>query len=154
MRSTLTIGAEYLVHSGGTKYYEIVTFLNEAAKKFVEVRRWGPLATAKSGGGQTQTLEHDTAAQALESVRKQLNVKRRKDYGDKPAAWGLHRVTGNQSLGDAHNYVGVHYADAELVDELRVATGMAGTATRAEPEPTQPEKRQPEPDRGEQWGSW
>jgi predicted DNA-binding WGR domain protein len=101
MRSTLTIGAEYLVHSGGTKYYEIVTFLNEEAKKFIEVRRWGAMATAKSGGGQTQTIEHDTAAQALESVRKQLSAKRRKDYVDKTGGFGVHVHTGSQTLSAA-----------------------------------------------------
>jgi predicted DNA-binding WGR domain protein len=153
MRSTLTIGAEYLVHSGGTKYYEIVTFLNEEAKKFIEVRRWGAMATAKSGGGQTQTIEHDTAAQALESVRKQLSAKRRKDYVDKTGGFGVHVHTGSQTLSAAYRCIGEHYADPELVDQLRVATSAAAASIGSvEPEP--PKVAQPEPDRGEQWGSW
>lgn len=153
MRSTLTIGAEYLVHSGGTKYYEIVNFLNEDAKRFVEVRRWGAMATAKSGGGQTQVLSHGSAAQALESCRKQLRAKRAKGYADKTGGFGVHVHNGSQTLGAAHRCIGEHYADAELVDSLRVATGVAGTPSDpAEPEP--PKVAQPEPDRGESWGSW
>jgi predicted DNA-binding WGR domain protein len=154
MRSALTIGAEYLVHSGGTKYYEIVTFLNEDSKKFVEVRRWGAMVTARSGGGQTSILAHDTAAQALESCKKQLRAKRAKGYEDKPAKFGVHQHTGSQSLGDAYRGIGEHYADAEMVGSLRVATGSATFGDETEVEPVQPEKRRPEPDRGESWGSW
>lgn len=153
MRSTLTVGAEYLVHSGGTKYYEIATFLNEDAKKFIEVRRWGPMATAKRGSGQTQVLSHGTAAQALESVRKQLKVKR-KEYADKPGGFGLHVNAGSQTLGTAYRLIGEHYADPELAASLRIATSVAQLGDEDEVEPKVPEKIQPEPDRGAQWGSW
>jgi predicted DNA-binding WGR domain protein len=155
MPSTLVIGSDYLVHSGGTKFYEIVTFSNASEKTFVEVRRWGKIELAQSGGGQTQVLAHPTAADALDSARKQVRAKERGDYDKKPGKFGLHVANGTQTLGAAYRAIGEHYADPELVASVRLKTGSARDGAALEPAIDDlPKEPMPEPDRGESWGSW
>jgi hypothetical protein len=155
--STITVESELMVHEGGTKFYEIITFGSVEKETYLEVRRWGKTLYMRRGGGQTSVIKHRTLADMLDSARKQGGAKHKGGYQrDNSSKFGL--IDGKDSFTQdeflSQLSSGLHYEDASLI--ARLISELAVDAKAAEPtvKPVTEPVFEPSVDRGEAWGSW
>jgi predicted DNA-binding WGR domain protein len=160
------VNSNYLVHSGGTKFYEIVQITNAPAKRFVEIRRWGKAELGARAGGQIQILEHKSAGALADSAGRQLRTKQNKGYGGAVGAsgnFGLHSLAGGMSgvtltdediLKHLHKHFGDGEDRARIIEAAQIDPSGNVEETMDQSEFDVPKEPQPEPDRGETWGSW
>lgn len=148
-----------LVHSGGTKFYEVIIYVNESSGKAVVVKRWGRIES-RSVGGQQKFENHLNADSANKSAGKVIAEKLRGGYEIQApdASDSLFQRRGPMEIKDAdfsalavENY-GDRSTASGLVSYLRIAEGEASASDSA----TQPTRKrnEPEPVRSEDWGSW
>ena len=111
---TYKVETEYLEHSGGTKFYELVMIQEEPDGPCILLKRFGKLAD-RIGGGQVQISRGNLNACADE-YQKTLHAKRKGKSGQGQYAsverpeYGLHKRDGKSIFGVVlHKYAEEHY---------------------------------------------
>ena len=147
--------SRYLVHEGGTKFYETVVFHNADAKRFALVKRWGK--TGATGGGEILVDTFTTARAAQAAGEKIIASKMKRGYQVAANTHGFHGSDGPFKTVEAFiAAVGKHY----LVETSRRSVLAAMMLDNADvPEVTEEnevisEEPTPEPERDEDFGSW
>jgi len=148
---TIHIEPRYLAHEGGTKFYEVIQFYNVDAKKFVVAKRWG--AMGKSG--EVKIDAYPTQRKAQQEAEKIIRSKEGRGYAIASKNSGLHGLStdslGNDELSrQLRNHYRSDYANA-------IASGLLIEEVEAisvEEDDVVVEEPMPEPERGEEWGSW
>lgn len=150
----------FMLHEGGTKFYEIVLLNAADLKKFLVIKRWGK-TEARKGGGETQVIEYPTPRAALVAAEKLREDKAKRGYQITGAMHGFGARSAFTGTDDIRSAVKGHYtkhwpmvlghlgldviqgheATMMIVDELDSSDVVF-------------EQPPPEPDRGDSWGSW
>ena len=161
---SILIDAQMLLHEGGTKFYEVISYWNEDTKKGIYVKRWGKVSARDSGGGQIDIrdgvtfLDFSSVKQkALDIIRSKKNRGYDTDSMYKPRKGGLYDSS-PMSEGQFDGQVARHY-NATSADKVRLALGLSSSgAVNSEAIPVddqiQSEVTETEVDRGEEWASW
>lgn len=144
------IESKFLAHEGGTKFYEVVEFWNTEQSKYVVVKRWG----ANGSVGQKSIEAFSVLRKAQQHADKTISSKVSRGYEITPSSYGLHGIGASEvSVDDGaiNRLVRDHYGSGEeILEELglfeREIDPDEGEIVYEEPEP--------EPERGEEWGSW
>lgn len=157
MVGEIHVQATYLVHAGGTKFYEVIHFYNVDAKKFTLVKRWGKLAAA-DGGGECKVETYPTQRKLEEAANKIISSKQGRDYGTATSAHGFNPMgVSYRSAEDFNDILSKHYSSGHVVKEVLVNMGIEELEPR-EWIPTDDdvvsETPEPEPERDEDYGSW
>lgn len=159
----------FLMHEGGTKFYEVMLLHTVEHSMHLLIKRWGK-TSAIHGGGEIQIAQFPNARKAQSAADTLISQKRSRGYERQGGATiGLHgyggEITGG-SAGNIHGLLAAHYGKLnaaaivrefapELAHELRgrEITGvwideLGDVVSEGAKEPA------PEPERGEGWGSW
>ncbi len=146
------------MHEGGTKFYEVVQLYNADARKFILVKRWGK-AAARVRGGEIKVEEFSTAQRLDAAADKVIREKQGRGYSaTKPDAAGALHTRGGSSFAsetDFGNTLSMHYGPNGT--RIREVLGLSLGAVNPDDDDDDEvvvEEPQPEPDRGETWGSW
>lgn len=150
----------FMLHEGGTKFYEI-TLLNAAdLGKFLVIRRWGKIG-ARSTGGEIQIATHATPRAALLDAEKLKNDKTKRGYYIKDATHGFGARFSATGTDDILNAIKRHYVThwPMVVQHLgmdgdKITGKSADFMVVDEMADIVVEEPAPEPERGENWGSW
>jgi predicted DNA-binding WGR domain protein len=150
----------FMLHSGGTKFYEI-TLINAAdLKTFLVVKRWGKIEAIK-GGGEVQVLDYSTPRTALQAAEKLKNDKEKRGYQIKDATHGLGGSFAASGTADILSAIKGHYTKhwPMVLGHLGLDMTQGNEATMMIVEDDLDpsvvfEQPPPEPDRGDSWGSW
>lgn len=148
---SIHIEPRWLSHDSGTKFYEVIQFYNLEAKKFVVVKRWGPVSKA----GEVQTVECANARKAQQEADKIIKSKLGRGYMVAQSSAGLHGMSTHSMNEEAfQKALRSHYRldQANAIAET-LALGTV-VATVADEDDIVVEEPAPEPERGEEWGSW
>jgi predicted DNA-binding WGR domain protein len=152
MSKGITVTPIAMLHEGGTKFYEVVTFANHDDGHFVEVRRWGKVEQLKTGGGQVSVDSHPTQSSMAGSADKQIRAKDKGGYRTERSVHGFHDKGGYDYTANKVSFgLNSHYSGNHR-DAVRNALGIGGVAP-ADDAPA-PKREEAPVDRGEQWGSW
>jgi predicted DNA-binding WGR domain protein len=166
------IRPEFMGHEGGTKFYEIVQFHNNAGGRHATVFRWGKMGEAGNGGGQVKIERCASSGSAITAAAKKRSEKSGRGYQNLITGYGLFKLgAGKKAAGTTANSFNVanaemreklagHY-DLKTVEAIMNALGfdsaMSETAeiraTFGKSVPAFVEPK-PEPVRGADWGSW
>ena len=147
----IIVDATYMIHSGGTKFYEVISYSNERESRHASVRRWGKIGVA----GQSKVDYFNSRAQLSSSANEVVTGKVKHDYIKTFANFGIHKSKSfESSIGRLT--LGEHYDDLDIVDALaiglRLNDGIAGDDALVddyvESAPA------PAPARDGNWGSW
>jgi hypothetical protein len=154
--STITVSPTLQIHSGGTKFYEIIAFTNPIARRYVEVRRWGPVAQMKSGGGQMKIIEHDSGPAMTDSAARQFNAKQKGDYQiDRSTTFGYIASSKGGTWDSNALKKERHYTGPATREALFTKLALDATAdVPIEARPARKPAVEENVDRGEAWGSW
>lgn len=148
---SIHIEPRWLSHDSGTKFYEVIQFYNVDAKKFVVAKRWG--AVGKSG--EVQIAEYPTSRRAQQEADKIIKSKLGRGYTVAQSSAGLHGLSTDSMDADSlSRALRNHYRSdqANLIsDSLNLASVMP---VAVEDDEIVVEEPAPEPERGEEWGSW
>jgi predicted DNA-binding WGR domain protein len=148
---SIHIEARWLSHDSGTKFYEVIQFYNVDAKKFVVVKRWGPIGKT----GEVQFAEYPSSRKAQQEAEKIIKSKTGRGYMVSQSSAGLHGLgVDSIAAGELLSALNAHYrrdqataiAEAVGVDAMKVIMDEVDDIVVEEPAP--------EPERGEEWGSW
>lgn len=151
MSTAITVSSTEMMHEGGTKFYEIVTFDNLTNGNSVEVRRWGKAEQLTRGGGQASVDSHPNLKAMAASSARQVKAKEKGGYRSIASKHVFHSNNGTHGEAQIGSGIAAHYSDSKTRDSILEKLGIDPTAP-ASPEPL---KREEAPvDRGEQWGSW
>lgn len=159
MTGQIHIESRYLVHEGGTKFYETVTYLNPDEKKFVVAKRWGKIGAA-FGGGEIIVDAYSSARTAQGAAERVIEGKRKRGYALAATSHGFHGT--NVAYKDAGSFVaavGRHYTTEasrkSVLAAMYISDELQGTeATMAIIDEIVSETPEPEPDRDDSFGSW
>jgi len=147
------IESKFLAHEGGTKFYELVEFWNSEQGKYVVVKRWG----ANGSVGQKSVEGFPVLRKAQQVADRTVSSKVNRGYNITSSSYGLHGLGVSElsvENGDLGRAIQNHYGST---DEIWEALGLfeillpADDVTEADIISEEPE---PEPERGEEWGSW
>lgn len=161
MTTSLTHKATYLLHESGTKFYEVVQLYNADERKFVLVKRWGKVA-ARVRGGEIKVEEYQSALKLDAAAAKVVRDKESRGYAQtKPdTAGALHNRNGSYtSEKEFAGTVNMHYGPNGSRVESAILGHAHGASASSDDDDEDSsdvvvEEPQPEPDRGETWGSW
>ena len=155
MVGEIHVQATYLVHAGGTKFYEVIAFSNVDAKKFTLVKRWGKLAAA-DGGGECKVETYSTQRKLEEAAGKIISSKQGRDYGIATSAHGFNPMGVSYNRAeDFNDALSRHYSSGGAVAEVLIGMGIEDLAPREwEENEVVSETPEPEPERDEDYGSW
>jgi predicted DNA-binding WGR domain protein len=144
----------FMLHSGGTKFYEI-TLINAAdLKTFLVVKRWGKIEAIK-GGGEVQVLDYSTPRTALQAAEKLKNDKEKRGYQLKDPTHGLGGNFAASGTADILSAIKGHYTKHwPMVIQHLGLIDDSSPANDDDDEGIVSEQPLPEPDRGDTWGSW
>lgn len=156
---TYTIHTEYLEHSGGTKFYELVMIQEDSDGPCMLLKRFGKLAD-RIGGGQVQVSRGNLTACSAE-FQKTLDAKLKGKTGQgryetkSRPEYGLHKRNSQIILGAVlHKYTDEHYPSqhaASIFSYFDLKTeDYAEPSADIDPEDTKPEA----PATDASWGSW
>lgn len=142
-------------HSGGTKFYEVITLIDELSNQSVVVRRWGKM-TAINGGGETKIESYRNPREATVMANTTLSQKKKRGYSQVGSTFGLH---GAERLNEKflHDRLKAHYCgNSGWPNDIMSALGVDMTNPAATQLSTQPGSERVEPDRSHMtdWGSW
>jgi len=156
----IKISTNYLEHSGGTKFYEVVKLSDMAAGAHMVIKRWGKIAE-KMGAGQTKVERYGDESEAADSVNEILRDKRKDKgakgrYTDAVLNLGLHAYNGASAQdNDVMGIVRGHYQQRDVHESANYFFDLEKAAAPGDevidepaPEPARPVER------GDTWGSW
>lgn len=165
----MRIGKElsFLVHEGGTKFYEVARFSCVDTRRHVVVRRWSKIAGKSNGGGEIKIEIFDNLTTASRSARQVLDSKTKPSKSG--GAYSLHSLA--TGLGDGvdefeHDMLPavlrVHYGPQTALSIL-TNLGLADADARDEEDREETDRLsaqmkartpKPEPVRAADWNSW
>ncbi len=159
---SILIDAMMLLHEGGTKFYEVISYWNDDTKNGACVKRWGKIGL-RDGGGEIQIVGSGAfdftgvKNEASKIIRAKMNRGYAKDSQYKARKGGLYDSS-PMSEGQFDGQVARHY-NATSADKVRSALGLSGSGVvNSEAIPAddqiQSELTEPEVERGEEWASW
>ena len=157
------VRSEYLEHTGGTKFYETVSIASESnTGANILIKRWGSISV-RTGAGQLKIEEFDDRRSLLRAEKTILEKKRKGKsdgaYVDKTSNHGFHTSCWQKSTmlneKEFAEFLKNHYLDNEGTHDgvFNIINSYEGS-TEVNGNDIIVEEPQPEPDRGEQWGSW
>lgn len=148
---SIHIEPRWLSHDSGTKFYEVIQFYNLEAKKFVVVKRWGKVGAS----GEVQMLECPNARKAQQEAEKIIKSKLGRGYMVAQSSAGIHGLSSDSLDEDAlTTALRLHYR-REQADQIATTLELGELAsTTADDSDIVVEEPEPEPERGEEWGSW
>lgn len=154
----VVIESKLMEHEGGTKFYEVVQFINASGRRFAAVYRWGKMSAIR-GGGETKVDRFTDARRCNEAARKKVNEKSGRGYSEARASFGLHPVSSLKVDDSLRLKLGEHYHDTETIDAIMNALGVddvltGSNADVALTDDVVVEEPAPEPERGDDWASW
>lgn len=149
------------VHNGGSKFYEIISLWNGDNDRGVLIKRWGKVAQINSGG-QTQMDEFTGQGQMDREFRGTAVEKGRRGYTEVPATGPSRQIW---LIGDdktlrlakpleVQEALVEHYQVKSQADSIMQALNMRYVPGIEVPEDAVWSPEEPQPDRGESWGSW
>lgn len=153
MAKTITVDPVALMHSGGTKFYEILMFSDPLANKFVEVRRWGKIEAIHTGGGQVSITEHTTDWALRRSTKKQQLAKEKGGYRAEKSIHAFHSNAGEHAPTALRIRLAQHYNDPATRASIVAKLALEDIHSALDAELT-PKREEAPVDRGEHWGSW
>lgn len=158
----------YLVHSGGTKFYETILIVSKDAGvpgPAILIKRYGPQGKQR-GGGQT-LIERGTWRQMLKAQDEILAQKRKTrnggQYDPRSFDHGLHAKVFEKEMDaiDLGKVIPHHYEDVKVRTAIEDYFDVAGQAVMdgsmfeaAEVPEGELAEDEPEPVRGPEWGSF
>lgn len=159
MTHSITTECTYMEHESGTKFYEVVLINAADLKKFLVIKRWGKLS-APSGGGETQVHEYPTHRAALAGKEKFVGEKAKRGYAADTSAHGLHSRPTLSSTADIQSAIKGHYTKhwpmvlQHLGLDVIQGREITGVWMDEADDSIVSEEPEPEPERGDSWGSW
>lgn len=127
----IEIKHEYWEHSGGTKFYEMVVFVDKAVDNAILVKRWGA-TSSKHGGGQVKIEGFNSEQAAFAEISKVIGSKKKRSasgqYETAPAPAGVFYVFARSTdLTKLPQLIKDHYVDK---DRSRILNffGLSGAA--------------------------
>lgn len=159
----IQVDTHYLLHEGGTKFYETVLLLDNSGPAML-IKRYGKTEHARTGGGET-IIERGTASAMMNSRTKIINEKLRpaKGYIDSHKdmqTYGLHKLDANSGgsgvhdLATVHDFAMQHYAKSDDIDAIDQHFGTSSISPAAPPVSKAEPVFDAAIDRGELWGSF
>lgn len=152
-----------LMHEGGTKFYEVVTLHAADIKQHLLIKRWGK-TSAMSRGGEIQIQMFGAARKAGQASDTVLRQKEKRGYAKRGIAFGLHGYGGTLTNENLKGLLLDHYGADNTVAILREfmtplgedkIRGLEATSIWVdEVNDIVSEEPEPEPERGDSWGSW
>lgn len=148
-----TVETNYLVHDGGTKFYETVLITSHTSDKAVLIKRYGPIN--KSRGGGTIIFKQGGIKNCRELCEKIVAEKRtlRSGKGKYVGTKGNHGLQRSPkevfAAQDLQAAISAHYNDQDIARQ--VAAYFPAVLDMA-PTPACPPE--PEPVRDASWGTW
>lgn len=156
MTASLSHEATFLEHEGGTKFYEIVRLYNADAGKFVLVKRWGKIAQ-RIRGGEIKIEDYRSARAVDLAADKTAREKMSRGYSlaKTDTAGALHNRSGSYtSEMEFGGALAAHYGpNATRIGQAITGKVLDESVAEEENEIVVLEP-EPEPDRGNTWGSW
>lgn len=151
--ASIAVNAIYMRHSGGTKFYEVVQFYNDQARRYVLVRRWGKMS-AKVSGGETKIEWFASRHQCTIAAERIVSEKAGRGYHRESGDFGLHGIP-LVVVEEVQKALGIHYANKDAQDLILTQLGLnvSGAPHGWVLEEETP-VAQPEPVRDADWGSW
>lgn len=151
----ILIEPKYMVHEGGTKFYEVVQFYHVALHRYVLAFRWGKLSDFQ-GGGATKIEIHTDARKCQDAARKKIKDKSHRGYREVVEVFGLHGI--NKVDADLLPLkLGAHYDDKGVIEGVMSRLGLDSIyAQVVETIDTDGDISDDimEPVRSNDWGSW
>lgn len=146
----------YLVHDGGTKFYETVLIVSDGTAGAMLIKRYGPLN--KLGGGGQTIVETGGASSCRDANFRILAEKKamrsgKGQYVKTDGNYGLQRqeIQHFQTDDGLKRDVGLHYYDQDIAKQMSDFFSPTSAAAAA---PAVVTLSEPEPVRDERWGSW
>lgn len=154
----IDVQTRWMPHEGNTKFYEVIQFHNEAAGRFVVVRRWGKLV-GKLGGGEVKIETFDTRRRCLEAAERIASDKAGRGYERTHEVFGLHSLNGFVvSDADLADTIAAHYMNSDAFHHIMASLGFEVAGSRVVDnfaiEETPMAEHEHEPARDADWGSW
>jgi predicted DNA-binding WGR domain protein len=149
----INFDAKFLLHDGGTKFYEVVRFSRRDRAKACVVKRWGK-NSAVFGGGECK-IESNVASAVDRVASITISSKLKRGYSEAfpPTRFGLYQTVEHVDDAVLRSVLAEHYKDNHIVD--MICSQMTDEATSEE---SISEIIIEEPplamERGMEWGSW
>ena len=150
---SIHIEPRYLAHEGGTKFYEVIQFHNLDEKRFVVVKRWGPMGKS----GEVKIDSYPTLRKAQQEADKIIRSKEGRGYALAKSTSGFHGLaTDDLDATEMKRRLGVHYRSdhANIIASNLCLRDDEIVADDSDQDDVVIEEPAPEPERGEEWGSW
>ena len=150
----IEIHSTFMRHSGGTKFYEVVSILNADTDNAVVIKRWGKLSAFRTGGGQCDCKSFVSRQQMSDFVSKAICDKNSRGYTIDAGDFGIHIRRSSEI--EAESLEGVledHYAD-EAVVKYAIQTCSWGVSVSPTTTVSVSVSVGPGPERGPDWASW
>jgi predicted DNA-binding WGR domain protein len=154
--TSLTHEITFLAHEGGTKFYEVAQLYNADGGKYILVKRWGKMGQ-RVRGGEIKIEEYNSGSRLRVAADKALRDKQSRGYSIiKPDAGGALHTHNSSYTSEAEfkDTIVMHYGP----NGPRVFANLTGQSTYSVDDERDDsivvEEPQPEPDRGNTWGSW
>lgn len=139
-------------HSGGTKFYEVITLTNAQTGASIVFNRWGKIAQAKvQSGGEVKQAAYASVAAAQKAHQSKVAEKGKRDYRSTLSDFALHNLhsAGAVTQAEIEPMLSKHFGPA-MVPTVFEALGISKDPVSA-PKPKEPEVHI---DRGNDWGAW
>ena len=156
-----TISTTYHLHSGGTKFYETVKISDIPGGQHMLIKRYGSV-DKRHGGGQVKIEKYDGRMSACSAELSEIIASKQKGNKDghyiaASLGWGLHSAgsktyEGNEFERAIRSHYSFEHASA-IVSHFASPTSVTNVET-VDDDIVDTSVMEPEPDRGEQWGSW
>ena len=80
---SISVFPYYMVHEGGTKFYEVVRLTNDSNGRSIVFNRWGKVNDFHHGGGQTKQESFDNGFSADQTAIQKITEKEKRGYKDR-----------------------------------------------------------------------